>query len=97
MFLPIIDTPNQQEQSAENYDKILESITKKIPSTAQIILCALKNQKLEIIKRNANVINLTSERLLLTSKYEEILKEFERYKLYELTEETSEVEAQEEK
>lgn len=86
----VIDTPNQQEQSPENYDKILESITKKIPATAQIILCALKNQKLDAIKQNANVINLDKNKLLSTKDYDEIAKAFEAYKLYEMVKEESE-------
>lgn len=85
----IIDTPNQQEQSPDNYDKILESITTKIPATTQIILCALKNQKLDSIKQNANVINLSADKLLLGEKYEEVSKEFDRYKLYEIIEQDS--------
>lgn len=80
----IIDTPNQQEQSPENYDKILESISQKIPSTAQIILCALKNQKLELLKQNATVINLDSSKLFLEDRYEQVSKEFDRYKIHEL-------------
>jgi hypothetical protein len=80
----IIDTPNQQEQSPDNYDKILGSITKRIPSTSQVILCALKNQKLENIKQGAKVINLDANKLLDSNKYEEISSEFEKYKLHEL-------------
>jgi hypothetical protein len=82
----IIDTPNQQEQSPDNYDKILSLITQKIPASAQIILCALKNQKLDGIKENANVIKLDGNKLLNADKYEEIATEFDRYKLHELIE-----------
>lgn len=80
----IIDTPNQQEQSPENYDKILESITNKMPANSQVILCALKNQKLEVIKQDANVINLSSNRLLSTEQFERISVEFDKYKIDDL-------------
>lgn len=85
----IIDTPNQQEQSPENYDKILALISNKIPATSQIILCALKNQKLEGIKEGANVIHLDNYKLLSQSKYEAISPMFEKYKMHELTAEKS--------
>jgi hypothetical protein len=86
----VIDTPNQQEQSPENYNKILESII-KIPATAQIILCALQNQKLDAIKENANIINLDTNKLLFANKYDAIAENFERYKLHELIKEENEI------
>ncbi len=86
----IIDTPNQQEQSPDNYDKILEVITKKIPATSQVIICALKNQKLDAIKSTANVINLTQNKLLVSKEYDEIAVEFGNYKISDLIIETEE-------
>ncbi|MDF2381363.1 hypothetical protein JMG10_07805 [Nostoc ellipsosporum NOK] len=80
----IIDTPNQQEQSPDNYDKILEVITRKIPTNSQIILCALKNQKLDAIKEDAHVINLEVDKILSPKNFDEILKEFEVYKIQDI-------------
>lgn len=77
----LIDTPNQQEQSGTNYDKILQLIKKKVSSDSQIILCALQNEKLDILKEDANIIHLNQNKLLDPDKYEEIKKEFDIYKL----------------
>ncbi|MCB4760538.1 MAG: hypothetical protein LGB58_07395 [Sulfurovum sp.] len=68
----IIDTPNQQEQSDVNYENIINLITTKIPDGEQVILCAMENEILNDFKKNANVIKLDSNKLLSTSKYEEI-------------------------
>jgi hypothetical protein len=68
----IIDTPNQQEQSDINYENIIKLITTKIPDEEQVILCAMENEILKDFKKDANVIKLDSNKLLSTSKYEEI-------------------------
>ena len=39
----IVDSPNQQEQSKINYSKILSLIRESIPTGAQLILCAMRN------------------------------------------------------
>ncbi|WGQ08955.1 hypothetical protein QG516_20800 [Pedobacter gandavensis] len=93
----IIDTPNQQEQSLGNYDKILELIKKKVSPKSQIILCALKNEKLDILNEDANIIHLSEKRLLSEEKYHEIKKEFDRYKLNNTDNKTSENDKDEEK
>jgi hypothetical protein len=80
----LIDTPNQQEQSLGNYDKILELIKKKVSPKSQIILCALKNEKLDILKDLAHVINLDDKKLLNNKQYDDVSKEFERYRLDEV-------------
>lgn len=82
----LIDTPNQQEQSITNYQKILELIKTKVTDDAQIILCALKNESLDLISTGAHIINLSSDKLLITSEYENVKEEFEKYKIQEIIE-----------
>ena len=40
----------------------------------------------DVIKKNASVIKLDEDKLLLSNKYDETAIEFERYKLYEIIE-----------
>ncbi|MGN8037814.1 hypothetical protein ACTJJ0_22170 [Chitinophaga sp. 22321] len=75
----VIDTPNQQEQSLTNYDKILDLITNRLEKGSQIILCALNNERLAPIKAKAKTIYLDDKKLLDPSKFELIQKEFEKY------------------
>lgn len=73
----IIDTPNQQEQSNNNYEKIINLIMKKTEKEKQIIICAMNNQQLKEYAESSNIIKLNSSKLLDTSKYEDIKKIFD--------------------
>lgn len=72
----IIDTPNQQEQSKDNYEKIVDLIMQKT-TKEQIIICAMNNKQLEKYAKEANAITLDGNKLLDTSKYEDIKKIFD--------------------
>lgn len=73
----IIDTPNQQEQSNNNYEKIIDLIMKKTKKEEQIIICAMNNEHLTEYAKEANIITLDNNKLLNTSKYEDIKKIFD--------------------
>ena len=75
----VIDTPNQHEQSQANYDKIVDLLTNKMNKNSQIILCAMENDHLKIFKEKATIITLDSNKLLHTSKYEEVKKQIELF------------------
>ncbi|MBU2713713.1 hypothetical protein, partial [Zooshikella harenae] len=72
----IIDTPNQQEQSTDNYRKILDLIPKAIPNDCQTIICAMDDLALSPLKQIANIIELDDKRLLRPSKHETLNNEF---------------------
>jgi|GEM_PF-605993 hypothetical protein len=74
----VIDTPNQQEQSDTNYEKIVNLLTNRTSKKTQILLCAMENEHLDPFRKNAKVIILTKDRLLLKSKYENVKKAFDR-------------------
>lgn len=74
----VIDTPNQQEQSDTNYEKIVNLLTHRTSKNTQILLCAMENEHLDQFKTKAKVIILTKDRLLLKSEYEKIKKVFDR-------------------
>lgn len=63
----IVDSPNQQEQSKINYSKILSLIRESIPTGAQLILCAMRNDIInDFIKaHNVETIELTYKNHLL--------------------------------
>jgi hypothetical protein len=66
----VIDTPNQQEQANQNYDKIISLITESIPRNSQLILCAMDNRQLDSFRQQSNNIYLDDNKLLDKSKYE---------------------------
>lgn len=72
----IIDTPNQQEQSHTNYDKIVNLLTNEITSDTQIIMSAMENEHLKPFAERAKVIVLDKNKLLLKEKYDELKNEF---------------------
>lgn len=72
----VIDTPNQNEQSLENYDKIISLLMSEL-STSQVLLCAMDNPQLENLENEANVIEITGDKILQKGNYEEIKAEFE--------------------
>lgn len=72
----VIDTPNQQEQSEMNYNKIINLLTNKISEETQIILCAMENEHLKEFRDKAKIIILNEKKLLLPEMYEQVKKEF---------------------
>lgn len=73
----VIDTPNQQEQSEMNYNKIINLLTNKISEETQIILCAMENEHLKEFREKAKIIILNEKKLLITEMYEQVKKEFD--------------------
>ncbi|MEJ1222777.1 hypothetical protein [Sediminicola sp. 1XM1-17] len=73
----VIDTPNQQEQSDTNYEKIVNLLTNRTSKKTQILLCAMENEHLDQFKKKAKVITLTKDRLMLKSEYERVKKVFD--------------------
>ncbi|MEI7267164.1 hypothetical protein [Pectobacterium versatile] len=65
----IIDTPNQQEQSTENYNKIVEALTRGIDDNNQYVICAMQHGALEKLSINAKIIRLDEGKILATSEY----------------------------
>jgi hypothetical protein len=66
----VIDTPNQQEQADFNYEIILKFLMEKIPSDAQLILCAMNRKEIETFKNAAHVIELDDGKILNKKNYE---------------------------
>lgn len=77
----VIDTPNQQEQSTENYNKIVEAITRGVTDNKQYIICAMQHGALEELSKNATIIRLDERKILTTSEYEDA-KIFEKEFLF---------------
>lgn len=77
----VIDTPNQQEQSTENYRKIVEAITRGVDDNNQYIICAMQHGALEKLSENAKIIRLDEGKILKTSEYLDA-KLFEREFLF---------------
>lgn len=72
----IIDTPNQQEQSHTNYDKIVSLLTSEFTNDTQIIMSAMENDHLKPYVDKAKIIVLDKNKLLLKEKYDELKTEF---------------------
>lgn len=72
----VIDTPNQQEQSGANYEKIVSLILNKF-NNSQVFIGAMENKYLQPLISKAKIITLNSERLLIKTNYEKIKKEVE--------------------
>ncbi|MGQ8870427.1 hypothetical protein [Myroides sp. TSA_177.3] len=75
----VIDTPNQQEQSDNNYSNIVKLIEEKISKNNQVIICAMSNPKLHSLEKNSHVIELNESKILDTKQYEEIKKVFDSW------------------
>lgn len=75
----VIDTPNQQEQSDNNYSSIVDLIQTKISKNNQIIVCAMENPKLEPLKEKAHIIVLDNSKLLATDQYDKVKKIFDSW------------------
>ncbi|HAI6192388.1 TPA: hypothetical protein HJS61_002877 [Escherichia coli] len=77
----VIDTPNQQEQSTENYNKIVEAISRGLTENKQYIICAMQHNALDNLSQDAKVIRLDERKILTSSEYEEA-KELEEVFLF---------------
>ena len=73
----VIDTPNQQEQSHTNYEKIVAILTDDMVNNNQVIMSAMENEQLKPFAEKAQVITLDENKLLQKEKYELIKIEFE--------------------
>ncbi|GGD64403.1 hypothetical protein GCM10011514_30450 [Emticicia aquatilis] len=77
----VIDTPNQQEQSESNYDKIVETLLNNIPENNQIFLCAMENNHLKPFESQASIFNLDGDKLLKETMFKEVESIFKNYNL----------------
>ncbi|EBT2238066.1 hypothetical protein CJH89_13335 [Salmonella enterica] len=77
----VIDTPNQQEQAGHRYETVIKELMRSIPEDYQIILCAMENNALNEFKHDANVITLSSEKLLDSSQYDSLRSEYKNIQL----------------
>ncbi|WP_306014696.1 MULTISPECIES: hypothetical protein [unclassified Allomuricauda] len=68
----VIDTPNQQEQSFTNYEKIVELLTDDFLDGNQIIMSAMENEQLKPFANKAQIITLDENKLLSKEKYDEV-------------------------
>lgn len=77
----LIDTPNQQEQSLENYQKILDSLVNDLPPNTQLFLGAMEHPLLEKFKDLCSeTIELhNSHKLVSNSNYDLYFNEMENY------------------
>jgi len=73
----VIDTPNQQEQSHTNYEKIVEMLTDDLLTKNQVIMSAMENEQLSPFMEKAQIITLDENKILNKEKYEEVKIEFE--------------------
>ena len=71
----VIDTPNQQEQADQHYEKVVKLIMEDTPQSSQIILCGMENKHLTPYANVAKVIELNDDKLLSKELYEELSKE----------------------
>jgi hypothetical protein len=68
----VIDTPNQQEQSHTNYDKIVALLTNQFSDDTQVIMSAMENDQLKPFADKAKIIILNTDKLLLKDKYDSV-------------------------
>jgi hypothetical protein len=73
----VIDTPNQQEQSHTNYEKIVALLTDDLLTENQVIMSAMENEQLSPFAEKAQIITLDENKILSKSKFEEVKVEFE--------------------
>ncbi len=68
----VIDTPNQQDQAIQHYEKIVKLIKENTPQNAQIFLCGMDSTSLAPLKEQGSTIMLNKEHsLLTTANYEQ--------------------------
>ena len=71
----IIDTPNQQEQAGDNYERIMKLIMDDTPDQSQIVLCGMDTSHLDRYREQAHVIYLDDNKLLKKEGYAELSNE----------------------
>lgn len=74
----VIDTPNQHEQAAANYLKIINLLKSNLSSQYQVILCGMDHIALDEFKKDCNRIKLDKDKLLKSSQYEILKAEYNR-------------------
>ncbi|MCU4319641.1 hypothetical protein KTH44_10940 [Acinetobacter bereziniae] len=74
----VIDTPNQHEQAAANYLKIINLLKSNLSSQYQVILCGMDHIALDEFKKDCNIIKLDKDKLLKSSQYEILKAEYNR-------------------
>lgn len=74
----VIDTPNQHEQAAANYLKIINLLKSNLSSQYQVILCGMDHIALDEFKKDCNIIKLDKDKLLKSSQYEILRAEYNR-------------------
>lgn len=72
----IVDTPNQQEQTHINYDRIIGMLMHETPGDTQVILGAMSSELLAGYRKVANIIELGRGKVLDREKYYELLPVF---------------------
>lgn len=72
----IIDTPNQHEQSEENYQRVISTLLNETFDGNQIIICAMDQGNIDPIKKVAEIISLNEDKIFMSSEYESVYKEF---------------------
>ncbi|WP_233960867.1 hypothetical protein [Pectobacterium versatile] len=77
----VIDTPNQQEQAGHRYETVIKELMHGVPQDYQIILCAMENDALNEFKHDANIIELSSDKLLNTLQYDFLRAEYKDIQL----------------
>lgn len=73
----IVDTPNQQEQSHTNYDKIVSLLTNEFSDDTQVIMSAMENDQLKPFADKAKIITLNGDKLLIKEKFDSIKTYFD--------------------
>lgn len=72
----VVDTPNQQEQSLDNYIRIVNLLTNDLFQKSQVIICALDRDAISPIKNKAYVIKLDENKLLSPKYYGQLVRVF---------------------
>ena len=72
----VIDTPNQHEQAAANYLKIINLLKNNLSSQYQVILCGMDHTALDEFKKDCHIIKLDKDKLLKSSQYEILRTEY---------------------
>lgn len=72
----VIDTPNQHEQAAANYLKIISLLKSNLSSQYQVILCGMDHIALDEFKKDCHIIKLDKDKLLKSSQYEILRAEY---------------------
>lgn len=72
----VIDTPNQHEQAAANYLKIISLLKSNLSPQYQVILCGMDHIALDEFRKDCHIIKLDKDKLLKSSQYEILRAEY---------------------